>query len=855
MTNLATIHKPDDSTLRFLSFASLRLAHGDLLKLYRETDDKDALVPDIHALIEKGRETGALIDNDDDLLAAQSLLDYWVSVLVRSGHSIDNATLAEFDLSLAPALDDATCPYRGLDAFREQDAGFFYGRQRLVTQLLNALASNPLLAVIGASGSGKSSVVLGGLVPKLKAGALPQSDQWRYFSAMVPGSHPLASLVQLLGHDAKPGPDWVSRQVQQLETNPTFLPTLVRQVAGDTSTVLVIDQFEEVFTLCQDPTLRNAFINNLVALIEGSPSSLLLPAPRDYIILTMRSDFESQVATLPQLWPLFESAQVRVLPLDAGEIREAITAPADQVGLKFEAGVIDQLITDVLGEPAALPLLQFMLLQLWDHRDRNRVTYAAYRQLGGGRGALAHSADEFYTRLIPEDQETARQILLKMVRPGSGLEVTNNRIRRTELYQIGLDPGRIDRVLAKLINARLVRLTPGTTPDDTQIEIAHEALIRNWPRLIEWLDEERVTLRQRLHLADTATQWERRGCPRDMLMKGIILEEAKNYNDLSPLEINFVKSSQRSEIRKSRFRSAALATIILLLSGLSIVLTFALYRQKQLSNIQTKLRTVQEQEQEVRAQTQTAQTQTAQTQTALAQAELAQAELAQLQAQLQAKQATSRITEQNRQQAEATGQNANESAASRYETMGFDALLLGNLSSARQYFGQAYEAFPAYHNVDEIYKQVLSDQIVTTFESSDAAGRGKILREIYQSILQNYAWGAPTDALTQMQTRLSATVEYFPRGTPNEPMIGPDLSQLGFSVTSSDPARNTVPLNALWFSNIVDTNTVKLVAKVLLEQGVQLKSIQPFPETSPNRTANIIQIGGNPDSVNCPVSC
>ncbi len=140
MTTLATVLKSDDSTLRFPSFASLRLAHGDLLKLYRETDDKDALVSNIRALIEKGRETGALIDNDDDRLAAQSLLDYWVSVLLRSGHSIDNATLAEFDINLAPELNEADCPYLGLDAFKETDANLFYGRQRLVAQLIEFLA-------------------------------------------------------------------------------------------------------------------------------------------------------------------------------------------------------------------------------------------------------------------------------------------------------------------------------------------------------------------------------------------------------------------------------------------------------------------------------------------------------------------------------------------------------------------------------------------------------------------------------------------------------------------------------------------------------------------------------------------
>lgn len=824
MTSLALSPQSEDDILRFPSFSALRLAHGDLLKQYREAVDKDPLAPTIQAFVAQGRETGALIDQDDDRLAAQSLLDYWVSVLLRSGYSLDNATLADFNLSLAPALDDATCPYRGLDAFREQDAGFFYGRQRLVSQLLEALTANPFLAVIGASGSGKSSVVLGGLVPKLKAGSLPQSDQWRYFSAMVPGSHPLESLVQLLGHNVKPGADWVSRQVHQLATNPAYLPTLVREIAGAAPAVLVIDQFEEVFTLCQDPALRNAFINNLIALIQSSSlPAAPAAAQRDRLIITMRSDFESQVAALPQLWPLFEAAQVRVLPLDAGEIREAITAPAEQVGLKFEAGVIDHLITDVLGEPAALPLLQFMLLQLWDHRDRNRVTYAAYRQLGGGRGALAHSADAFYTRLIPEDQETAKQILLKMVRPGSGLEVTSNRIRRAELYQIGLDPGRIDRVLAKLINARLVRLTPGTTPDDTQIEIAHEALIRNWPRLIEWLDDERATLRQRLHLADTATQWERRGCPRDMLLKGLLLEEARQYDDLTDIETKFIRRSRREKTRKANLRAITLGGIILVLIGLTGLLASQKYR------LEIALEQAKQAEQQATKDRENAEAALESTRQVLNELQLAQA------------------TINNQQESLGTVTEG----ASQFERQGFQYLLAGELTNARQAFGEAYGSWSSYHNVDEIYNTVLTPAVVDTFNSADGPEQGTMLRDIYRTIIDQYSWGAPPEALTQMQTRLSATVEYFPRGTPSEPAIGPALTALGFSVDGSAVAQNSTPLNALWFSEQIDLNTVRLVATTLLELGVPLQSIQPFSETSPNRTANKIQIGGNADVVNC----
>ncbi|WP_348257385.1 hypothetical protein [Leptolyngbya sp. AS-A6] len=720
----------------------MRLAHGDLLKLYRETDDKDALVSNIRPLIKKGRETGALIDNDDDRLAAQSLLDYWVSVLLRSGHSIDNATLAEFDINLAPELNEADCPYLGLDAFKETDANLFYGRQRLAAQLIESLAVQPLLVVIGASGSGKSSVVRGGLIPKLKAGALPNSDQWHYFAVMVPGSNPLETLVNTLSPDPNLDRELMRQQVHQLETRTTNLPTLIRQGVGDRPTVLVIDQFEEIFTLCPDK-VRDIFIENLVALVQASSS------PKNYLILTMRSDFETQVAKLPQFWALFEASHARVLPLDAGELREAIEAPAEQVGLKFEAGVVDQLIADVLGEPAALPLLQFMLLRLWEHRDRNRVTYHAYRQLGGGRGALAHSADEFYTNLIPEDQETAKRILLKMVRPSTGLEVTNNRIRQQELHQLGIDPGRINRVLDKLCTARLVRRTPGVTPDDTQIEVAHEALIRNWPRLIEWLDDERVSLRQRLRLTDTAKEWEARNYPKAILLRGELLEEAQQYHDLNSLEKEFVKFSCReSQRRKIRDKAIFISSIIGILAMLSIGFAWSLntYRLKEKLEVnEDKLRLANEnmvvKNQELEARNSALEAQVHKT-----------------------NEANNRLAET---QQEAMDQGVSltpdiqvdKGSAQASESAGFEALLAGNLSQAKDYFGQAYEAFPTYHNVDEIYNTVLTQSTVDRFNSADAADQKAMLRQIYQTILDNYAWGAPREVIDQMETRLSTTAE------------------------------------------------------------------------------------------------
>jgi len=219
MNSLSIPTKKDDGidANPFPSFSSLRLTHGDLLKQYRQQEDKATLLPLIVDFICRGSLTGAFLDSDEDRLAAQSILDYWSSTLYRSGCENTNATLDEFNPELSPSLDDDQCPYLGLDAFREKDANNFYGRQRLLTQLIEAFKSSRMLAVIGASGSGKSSVVLGGLIPKLKDGALPNSDRWYYYSSIVPSSNPLESWVRLIAPKEVNKVEWATQKVAQHE--------------------------------------------------------------------------------------------------------------------------------------------------------------------------------------------------------------------------------------------------------------------------------------------------------------------------------------------------------------------------------------------------------------------------------------------------------------------------------------------------------------------------------------------------------------------------------------------------------------------------------------------------------------
>lgn len=488
----------------FPTIFDLRATHTALLAKQRHGATLGDLAGDVREFVRRAQITGAILDADEQRDAAQGLIDYWVTSLYRASVDVaDEATLVDFDPSLAPALDDSLCPYVGLSSFREEDSKRFFGRKHMVALAMERIRGLGFLAVAGPSGSGKSSIVLGGVLPALKSGALEGSAGWRYLPPIVPGSNPLKNLAEAWSGGLQP-----AEEGRRAEARPSTGTDVAKKlmddhqalskIAGDTPLVVTIDQLEELFTLCDDVAAREAFVNNLVSLVSGARGHV--------VIVTMRSDYESRLATHPELQQLFEQGDVRATPLTAAELREAIEEPARQVGLKFESGVVDALIRDVLGEPAALPLLQFTLWKLWQSRDRNRITLAAYRKLGGGRAALATSANTLYEELIQQDRDTMRRILLRMVRPAAGAEVTSSRVRVQELLRLGDDPNRVQRVLDKLVAGRLVRYT-----GEEQVEVAHEALIRNWPLLVSWLEHKRAEMIELRRFESLAHEWERFG--------------------------------------------------------------------------------------------------------------------------------------------------------------------------------------------------------------------------------------------------------------------------------------------------------------------------------------------------------
>jgi WD40 repeat protein len=487
----------------------------------------DEVLAELDAFIHWVHTRGVWIAGEADRRICQSVIDYWTAVLYRAGREPEDLLLLDFDPAKAPELADGACPYVGLDAFDQRQSDRFFGRRQLVETLLQQLAQSPVLGVIGPSGSGKSSVVRAGLLPALRRGAIAGSENWRILDPIVPSQAPLEALAELAQSD------------------------------NHEPVVLVVDQFEELYTRHADGEVGlsddgRAFIQALVALVQS-------PDMTTHVIVTLRSDFESYLELTPDFAALFRAGKVAVPGLAPAELREAIESPASQIGLQFEDGIVDDILRGVVAEPTALPLLQFTLLKLWEARDRNRITWRVYNNViadpfdsathRGPRWVLKHAADKlYYQDLLPEEQATLQYILLRLVRPAEGSEFVSARVSRQELYHGGGPASdRVGRVLDKLIAARLVRQSPGRTPDEQLVEVAHEALVRNWPLLNEWLAEERERLRDRIHLTAAALAWQKRGRDRKALWRGSQLAQARAYDNLGPLESEFVAAGRGAE--------------------------------------------------------------------------------------------------------------------------------------------------------------------------------------------------------------------------------------------------------------------------------------------------------------------
>lgn len=454
-------------------------------------------------------------------------------------------------------------PYKGLRAYQEADAHDFYGREALIGQLANHLADNRFLAVVGPSGSGKSSVVKAGLIPALREGVLPNSDHW-YVVQMTPGTHPLEELELALWPIAvNPPPSLV--EPMQLDTR-GMLRTIRRILPDEENAqlLLVIDQFEELFTMVDDEARRTHFLQSLFMAITAPRTPLR-------VVVTLRADFYDRPLQYQPLADLFKQHTQLVLPLNREELIWAIQEPARRVGVGFEDGLLPAIVADVDAQPGTLPLLQYALTELFASRQQRQMTRKAYGDIGGVPGALAHRADALYVELTPTEQALARQLFLRLVSVGdvSGETAvspdTRRRVKLSEIEQIGgadeEGKGLITAVINQFGNARLLTFDRDPITREPTVEVAHEALLHRWERLSRWLAQSRNDIRLQRQLATAATGWESHEQDDGYLLRGARLTQfevwqTQNTLTLLPLEQTFLQASLAARTARAEAETA-----------------------------------------------------------------------------------------------------------------------------------------------------------------------------------------------------------------------------------------------------------------------------------------------------------
>lgn len=425
------------------------------------------------------------------------------------------------------------CPYKGLASFEAADAPFFFGRERLVGELAARTVGVGLLAVVGASGSGKSSVLAAGLLPSLEAGLLPGSERWTS-AALRPGDHPSRELDAALAGDG-------GRQI------------------------LVIDQFEELFTVCSDEAERAAFVARLVQLADDPE--------RAAVVIGLRGDFYGHCAAYPEFARLLAANQVLVGPMTADELRRAIELPARRAGVRVDTALVDTLAAEVGDEPGALPLLSTALVELWFDQSDGRLRVESHERLGGMRGAVARLAESSYENLDDAEREAAQRLFLRLVTVGGEGVATRRRVPRSELDLAQ------DAVLASVVE----RLTEDRllTAHEASVEIAHEALLREWPRLEGWLAEDAQGRELREHLTQSAKRWEESGREPAELYRGPRLAATLDWAapraaELNELEREFLGESRlQGELEAERQRRQN-RRLRLALAGAGVLLAAAI---------------------------------------------------------------------------------------------------------------------------------------------------------------------------------------------------------------------------------------------------------------------------------------
>ncbi len=451
------------------------------------------------------------------------------------------------------------CPYKGLNYFEETDADLFVGRETLTAKLADRVISlsgrdqpgiDRFLAIVGASGSGKSSLVRAGLVPALRWDK--RSANWLIY-VFTPTAHPLESLAMSLTQEV----DSVNATLalmDDLKSDPRSLSICINRMLTTTGApylLLFIDQFEELFALCRSEHERSTFIHNLL-------TSAVKEDGQAIIIISLRADFYASCAGYPQLRQALARNQEYIGTMNDEELRRVIEEPARRGRWEVEPGLTDLILHDVGHEPGALPLLSHALYETWQRRHGRTLTFSGYSSAGGVRGAIAETAEAvFVDQFTHEQQAIARRIFLRLTELGSETTASDTR-REVKFCELILKPeetAATQAVLKALADARLI-----TTSQDSA-QVAHEALIREWPTLRGWLEENRDGLRLHRHLTDASQEWIASNREPDLLYRGVRLAQvqewaASNKDDMNLQEVEFMEASVALSKKEAAEREA-----------------------------------------------------------------------------------------------------------------------------------------------------------------------------------------------------------------------------------------------------------------------------------------------------------
>ena len=506
------------------------------------------------------------------------------------------ARLADGELPGSPTTDlvlrrelrnVGTCPYRGLAAFREADAPFFYGREEFTQRLIDTVSGRSAMTVIvGSSGSGKSSAVFAGLLPQLR-----DAGNWLLVD-FRPGERPFQGMATALlpylepwvrEAEELPGAQGLAEALQEGETSlPYTLQRILEKHSSADRLLLVIDQFEELYTLCPNGSLRRRFLDTLLNLIKSGRGSHHSSFD---LILTLRADFMGQALSYRPFADALDESSLILGPMNRSELRTVVANPAEGQGAAFEPGLVTRILDDVGQEPGNLPLLEFALTLLWERLDQGWLTHVAYEEIGRVGGALARYAEDVYLALDESQQEDIQRVFVQLVQPGQGTEDTRRIGSKPEFGE------KRWKLIQHLADKRLV-VTGQDEEGRETVEIVHEALIREWGRLQDWVDADRAFRVWQEQMRTALRQWEDSGRDKDALLRGVSLSKAENWliekpNDLSAVEREFIQASlyarrerqeveavrqerERSLEQRSRIFLQVLAIVLLLATSVSI---------------------------------------------------------------------------------------------------------------------------------------------------------------------------------------------------------------------------------------------------------------------------------------------